>query len=138
LKIGIAKIKVKKRIRRDLGDIESLRESIKRVGLISPIIISEGYELLAGYRRLLAAKQLGWNEIECHVVRAGSRKAKFDIEVEENVSRKGFSQEEMHYIDEERRYLDASIFRKLLILVTRLIRSLVAWARSLFGVGGPR
>ncbi|MBN1534759.1 MAG: ParB N-terminal domain-containing protein [Spirochaetes bacterium] len=135
MKVSIATIRVRKRIRRDLGDIESLRESIQRIGMITPIIISDDRELLAGYRRLLVAQQLGWNEIECHVVKAGSRRAKFDIEVEENISRKGFSPQEIDYIDDERRYLNASLLRKFLILLMRLLHALVAWASSSFGAG---
>ena len=54
---------VKKRIRRHLGDIEALMESLKKYGQLSPIIIDRGYELIAGFRRLEAAKRLGWKVI---------------------------------------------------------------------------
>ncbi len=134
MRIPVSKIKVKKRIRKDSGDLHSLRESMRKIGLISPLVITESNELLAGYRRLLAAKELGWNEIECHVLKAKTRKEKFNIEVEENVVRKGFTPLEMAAIDEERRYIDASYFRKFVILISRFARSVLHWIRSVFGL----
>jgi ParB family transcriptional regulator, chromosome partitioning protein len=62
-RIDIADIKVGKRHRRDMGDIDGLAESIEDIGLLNPITIDEGGRLLAGARRLAACKQLGWKTI---------------------------------------------------------------------------
>lgn len=51
--------------------IDDLAESIKRFGLLHPITVfpEDGkYVLVAGQRRLLAVKQLGWEEIPARVL----------------------------------------------------------------------
>lgn len=51
--------------------IDDLAESIKRFGLLHPISVfrEDGkYVLVAGQRRLLAVKQLGWDEIPARVL----------------------------------------------------------------------
>jgi ParB family chromosome partitioning protein len=65
----ISRIKVGKRHRRDLGDIAGLAASISDIGLLNPITVDEDGRLLAGARRLVACKQLGWKEIPVNVVR---------------------------------------------------------------------
>ena len=61
--IPIEDIKVKKRIRKDKGDVSNLAESLKRFGQISPIVITKNNHLVAGERRLEAARSLGWRTI---------------------------------------------------------------------------
>ena len=51
-------------------EIEALKCSISRVGLLSPVLLrkqGEGFELVAGYRRLLAFKNLGIKRIPSRV-----------------------------------------------------------------------
>lgn len=62
-------IKIGKRHRRDLGDIDALAGSIEDIGLLNPITVDEKNRLLAGARRLAACKQLGWKTILVNVVR---------------------------------------------------------------------
>ena len=53
-------------------EIDELAESMKKWGLIHPItVFQEGdkYFALAGQRRLLAARQLGWLEIDAEIVK---------------------------------------------------------------------
>jgi len=118
-------------MRQDLGDIDSLMESIKKFGLINPVTVTEKYVLIAGYRRLMAAKRLGWDVIECHMVKAASRKDTFNIEVEENKQRKDFTITELELIEEERRYIYASGLQKIMLLLRRLFRAIVRWIGSL-------
>jgi ParB family chromosome partitioning protein len=66
----IAKIKIGKRTRKDLGDVEWLAESIEDLGLLHPITVDEGGYMQAGARRLAACKLLGRTEIAVIVVRA--------------------------------------------------------------------
>lgn len=52
-------------------DIDELAESIKRLGLLQPIVVQRKgnhYEVLVGQRRLLAAKQLRWATIPALVL----------------------------------------------------------------------
>jgi ParB family transcriptional regulator, chromosome partitioning protein len=69
--MAISAIKVGKRIRRDMGDIASLAESIEDIGLLNPITVDEDGRLLAGARRLAACKRLGWKKIRVNVVECG-------------------------------------------------------------------
>lgn len=131
MKVSIAKIKIKRRMRQDLGDIASLMESIKKFGLINPIAVTEKFVLIAGYRRLMAARSLGWSEVECHVMKAPSRKEAFNLEVEENKNRKDFTANEMVKIEEEREYLYAGGFKKIVLLLKRLFKAIARWFSSI-------
>ena len=66
--IPIANIKVKRRVRKDLGSLEELKASLRTYGLLNPITINSKYELIAGERRLTAAKELGWTNIHANIV----------------------------------------------------------------------
>lgn len=50
-----------------VGDIQDLADSMNAHGQITPIIIDGQNNLIAGFRRVAAAKQLGWDEIEATV-----------------------------------------------------------------------
>ena len=94
--IKIEDIKVKKRVRKDLGDIDSLKESIRLYGLLNPITINADHELVAGERRLEACKALGMERINAVVLDANVDKIKqLEIELEENNQRKEFTDEEL-------------------------------------------
>src|SRR5215470_9639509 len=64
----INSIRVGTRHRRDLGDIDGLAVSIADVGMLHPIVITPDGMLVAGERRLIACKQLGWTEIAVTIV----------------------------------------------------------------------
>jgi ParB/Sulfiredoxin domain len=66
--IPIDKIKVGKRHRRDLGDIDALARSIDSVGLLHLIVMCPDGTLIAGARRLAACKALGWDEVPVRIV----------------------------------------------------------------------
>jgi ParB family transcriptional regulator, chromosome partitioning protein len=64
----ISKITVGARHRRDMGDLASLARSIRDIGLLHPIVVSQDGLLLAGGRRLEACKMLGWQDIPVTIV----------------------------------------------------------------------
>lgn len=75
----------------DSDAINTLSESISRYGLIQPIsvrICDGKYELVAGERRLRAAKLAGLSEIPCIVLRASIRKSA-ELAMVENIERVG-------------------------------------------------
>jgi DNA modification methylase len=94
------------RIRADLGDIDGLCTSIKKYGLIQPIVLGHlGDEvvLIAGGRRLTALRRLGVAQLEHgqHFVWKDEVEANEDkklrfksMEIEENVKRKDLSWQE--------------------------------------------
>ena len=49
--IKIADIKIGKRHRRDMGDLTSLADSIRRLGLLQPIGVTDSAKLVFGERR---------------------------------------------------------------------------------------
>jgi hypothetical protein len=65
---AIADIRIGRRHRRDLGDVDQLAASIAAVGLLHPIVIEADGTLIAGQRRLEACKLLGWTEVPVTVV----------------------------------------------------------------------
>ena len=95
-RLAPSSIIVKKRVRRDIGDLTPLMESLKQYGQLSPIIVNSKNELIAGERRLAAAKRLGWPAIDALVIERNSELDKLQIEVEENIQRRNFTMEEIH------------------------------------------
>ncbi|MDR2370126.1 MAG: ParB N-terminal domain-containing protein [Treponema sp.] len=94
MQIPVSDIVVKKRIRKDMGDIPALAESMRRCGQITPILISKNNVLVAGERRLEAARSLGWRTINAVIAEASGPLALFEMEVEENIQRRDFTAEE--------------------------------------------
>ena len=94
--VKIEDIKVKRRIRKDLGDLEPLKDSLRIYGLMNPITLNSKYELVAGERRLQAAKELGWERINAIVLDSSvDRIHQLEMELEENNQRKEFTDEEL-------------------------------------------
>lgn len=85
--IKIQNIKIGTRFRKDIGDLTELKNSIKEIGLLHPIVIDKNNNLIAGLRRLKAFEELGKEKIPVNVV---------DIEnivrgeYDENLVRKNF------------------------------------------------
>ena len=65
---ALEKISVGSRLRREAGDIEKLAASIAQLGLLHPIVCTRDGTLIAGERRLMAVKSLGWATVPVHVV----------------------------------------------------------------------
>ncbi len=84
------------RFRKDLGDLADLKKSIKKHGLIHPIVVDSQGNLIAGERRRQACKELG---IEPEV-----RVVDFDkpqlAEIDENTCRKDFTPREIYEISQ--------------------------------------
>lgn len=89
--VGIADISIGKRRRQKLGRLTSLTKSIQLHGLIHPIILRNGNELVSGQRRLEACKQLGWKTIPARSVELLSDQELRPIEYDENNQRLTFA-----------------------------------------------
>ncbi len=99
--IRLRKDRVRKSV--DRAALSELMISIAQVGLLQPITVrkqQEGYELIAGERRLRACKLLGYKEIPCIVVQADELRSGV-MALAENVQRRP-----LHYLEEAER-LDA-------------------------------
>ena len=116
MQVLIKDIKIKKRVRKDLGDLEMLKDSLKRFGLMNPITINSQNELVAGHRRLEAAKALGWISIDAVQVDTKDKLLLLELELEENVQRKPFTDDELYDGYEALEKLrNPSFFTKLLM-----------------------
>lgn len=94
--VQIKDIKIKKRVRKDLGNLEDLKDSLRTYGLLNPITLNSKYELIAGERRLQAATQLGWTSIQANIIDNISEVDQLEMEIEENNQRKEFTDDELY------------------------------------------
>lgn len=73
--------------------LQELAESIKKQGVLQPLIVrphDDRYQLIAGERRLLAAKQAGRETVPCRVIDADDRTV-CEIAIDENLKRRDLS-----------------------------------------------
>ena len=81
--------------------LQELTDSVRERGLIQPIIVrpsKDGYELVAGERRLRAAKALGWTEIPA-IVRQATNRESLELSLLENIQR-----DDLNPIEQARAY----------------------------------
>ncbi len=94
--VSVDQIVIEDRVRKDLGDIEGLAESIARLGQLQPIGIDTANRLLFGERRIAALKHLGRAEVRAEVFTdLDTALARLQAERDENTARKEFTPEEM-------------------------------------------
>jgi ParB family chromosome partitioning protein len=98
ISIPVAKVRITDRIRNYPGDLTELASSMEGIGLLNPIVIDSNNYLIAGYRRLTAARKLGWQEIEARVVDVRDKKTLLMIEMEENTTRRDFTPEQLEHV----------------------------------------
>ncbi len=123
--ISIDEIRVRKRVRADEGDISSLMTSLKKFGQLNPIIVDTRYELIAGARRLEAAKRLGWSTIKAIVVENPTDAEKLEIELEENVQRKDLTSGEISWgLKRLHKLLHPNIFMRFVNFIRKIFRML--------------
>lgn len=110
MKVKINQINIGDRMRKDLGDVDSLSASLARVGQLQPVVLDDDYNLIAGGRRIAAAQALQWDEVEAILKGDVNEVLAREMELEENLRRKDFTwQEEVLGIEElvnlrQRRY----------------------------------
>ncbi|HNW99752.1 MAG TPA: ParB/RepB/Spo0J family partition protein [Candidatus Cloacimonadota bacterium] len=78
----------------DTSKLQELSDSIKQNGIIQPIIVTKkddsDYELIAGERRLEAAKLAGFEEVPV-IIRSVSKKEQLQFAIIENIQRENLS-----------------------------------------------
>ena len=121
--VPIEDIKVKKRVRKEMGDVSALADSMKRFGQISPILITKDNVLIAGGRRLEAARILGWASINAVVAEIRDELAKLEYELEENVQRRDFTDAELQEASQKmQRLRNPSLFRRIINAIIRFFK----------------
>lgn len=92
----VDRIVVDGRYRRDLGDVTPLADSIAKVGLLHPVVVTSDLRLIAGQRRLEAVRSLGWREVDVRI--ADNLDAAVELlaaERDENTCRKDMTASEL-------------------------------------------
>jgi ParB family chromosome partitioning protein len=95
VQVNIKDIIIKKRARKDEGDLTKLMESLDKIGQLNPIILNSKMELIAGFRRLTAAKKLGWTKINATIIEIHDKADMLAIEIDENVQRLDFDEADL-------------------------------------------
>ncbi|MCA1949176.1 MAG: ParB N-terminal domain-containing protein [Treponema sp.] len=125
MQIPLEDIKIKKRIRKDLGNVNALAESLKRYGQIQPILINKKNVLISGRRRLEAAKILGWRTINAQIIDATDELAKLELELEENLQRQDLNDEEVQTaLKRIRKLRNPGFFRRIWMAISSFFRKL--------------
>lgn len=94
MQLDIKDIIINKRVRKNVGDLDQLSESMKKFGQMHPVIVNKKMELISGFRRVQSAKQLNWKTVFAIVIDVNSESEKLTMEIEENLRRKDFTEEE--------------------------------------------
>lgn len=85
-------------VRRDLGDLRSLTESIRRVGVLQPITVDQNGDhlrLRAGHRRVAAARLAGVQKVPALIYRDALDDDEFMmLALHENTFRQGLTRED--------------------------------------------
>lgn len=133
--VKIEDIKVKKRVRRDLGDLTALKDSMHRYGLMNTITLNSNYELVAGERRLEAAKSLGWERINANILDSNVDNIRqLEMELEENNQRKEFTDEElMEGYKRLEKLKNPPLIMRILKFIANIFIKIAEFIKSLFG-----
>jgi len=105
LEIAVARVKpnpFQPRATFDPAALAELKQSISANGIIQPITVretSDGYELIAGERRLRAASELGFDQIPAYILDVKSDQEMIELSLIENIQR-----ENLNAIDEANGY----------------------------------
>src|SRR6476661_1134178 len=81
------------RIQNDDEDIKKMANSIRKHGLLQPIVVrpkEDNFEVVAGCTRYLACKSLNWRKIPCHIVHLNEMQT-FEVTLIENIQRKSIT-----------------------------------------------
>lgn len=109
--VNISSIITTRSVRQDLGDIDGLAESIKRYGLLHPVVLYKDKSLISGHRRIAAFKQLKRARISATIIDDfvdverllkeencsqgdAVKHAQYSAMLDENSQRKGFTPSE--------------------------------------------
>jgi ParB family chromosome partitioning protein len=108
-----------------MGNIPALADSMKRYGQLSPIVLNNHNQLIAGGRRLEAARYLGWRTINSVVMDINGDLSALEYEVEENLQRQNFTAEEFaQAVRKLNKLRNPGFFRRILNAILRFFRKL--------------
>ncbi len=122
MKIDINDVKIGKRVRKEIGDLTELKSSLQKYGLINPIVVTPDNNLVSGYRRICAARELGWINIEARIMDPDSSLNFLELEMHENIVRKDFTIDELREgLAKKKKLLNPNIFVRIWNFIKRLL-----------------
>ena len=111
-------------VRAKLGDLSTLEGSIRKLGLLNPIIVDADNVVICGNRRFEACRRTGMVRVPVFKVDAsvGSTEA-YDIEADENLCREPLTAEELaRLIQAKRISMHSPLVRWFLRLIAAIAR----------------
>lgn len=125
MQVDIAKIKLKRRVRRELGDIEGLADSMSRFGQLHPLVLTRRMVLVSGRRRLEAARRLGWTSVEAIILESRDKARLLELELDENMYRSQLTRDEIdEAITRLERLKNPGFFRRIWNAIVRFFSRL--------------
>jgi ParB-like chromosome segregation protein Spo0J len=91
------------RSKKQVHDINTLICSIQELGLQQPIIVNEKFFLIAGYRRLAAAKKLDWKTIPASVIDFPTEYHERLIHIDENLESRSLNEKDLEKVLREKK-----------------------------------
>jgi len=94
-------------VRREMGDLDALANSVRRLGLLFPVLINRRGILISGSRRVAACRAAGITRVPALIVDVDETDiAAVDIQCQENVCRKDLTMAELQdEIDRKKAFL---------------------------------
>lgn len=125
MQVDIAKIKLKRRVRRELGDIEGLADSMSRFGQLHPLVLTRRMVLVSGRRRLEAARRLGWTSVEAIILESRDKAQLLELELDENMYRSQLTRDEIdEAVSRLERLKNPGFFRRIWNAIARFFSRL--------------
>lgn len=125
VQVDIAKIKLKRRVRRELGDIEGLADSMSRFGQLHPLVLTRRMVLVSGRRRLEAARRLGWTSVEAIILESRDKAQLLELELDENMYRSQLTRDEIdEAVSRLERLKNPGFFRRIWNAIARFFSRL--------------
>ncbi|MDX9799861.1 MAG: ParB N-terminal domain-containing protein [Spirochaetia bacterium] len=125
MEVKIEDIIIKKRIRKNLGDLQPLMDSMSKFGQLNSIVLNSKMQLIAGQRRYESAKRLGWKYINAVIIEVNSKADLLEMEIEENIQRKDFNADEISDAYKKlSRLKSKNIFRRILQFLSEFFQKI--------------
>lgn len=86
MQLSIADITIPENRKRGVRDVSSLAKSMDAIGLLNPVVVTKTNRLVAGLRRITAAKELKWTKIEARQIDLSDIVSQI-AEIDENLER---------------------------------------------------
>jgi len=126
VELNVGDIQTRSRLRNNLGDLATLEGSLRKLGLLVPIIVGRGNVLIAGGRRLQACRNIGMTTVPALRldIEFNSMEA-LDIQSDENLCRQPLTAEELErHIRSKQQSMGGSF--------ARTVGRAAAWLKRLF------